>query len=135
MRSFGKCESVTVNPLIPVKAKHCCITFQNPNRTKVRYIKIDDCVITKGLRCDWLLINEKHHEHYVELKGSDVRHAFEQIEETIKQVGENTDQRKAWVISTRSPLLSPEIQKQQLIFRKKYKVAVLVKNINHTADI
>lgn len=55
----------------------------NNDLNDVYHYKIDGGVITFGLRCDYLLWNEtKHHIYFIELKGSDIKHALDQIEET-----------------------------------------------------
>ena len=133
--SFGECEKIVRHPLIIVEEKRAKLIFRNSNRSRVRHIRIDDCVITVGPRCDYLLINQQGIEHYVELKGSDVRRAFQQIEETIKQVGVNTQQRKAFIISTSCPMHGTEIQQKQKDFKKKYHTKLILMHTNDETDI
>lgn len=133
--SFGNCEHIDDRPLIIVKENRCKITFRNPSRLQIRRIHIDGCVITEGLRCDYLLINRDAVEHYTELKGSDVRHALQQIEATIRAVGVNSNQRKAFIISTRCPLMTTEIQQKQKYFKKNYNATLVIKNFAHEVDI
>lgn len=56
----------------------------NENRKRVRHYKIDGCVIRDdSTRCDYLLINEdQRYAYLIELKGSDIEHALEQLETT-----------------------------------------------------
>ena len=55
----------------------------NSNRVYVTHYKIDGIVLTKGSRCDYLLINEELRIAYlIELKGSDLVKAAEQLEAT-----------------------------------------------------
>lgn len=57
----------------------------NINNDFVTHYKIDDVVISKGIRCDYLLINEdKRRAYLIELKGSDLVKAAEQLEATEK---------------------------------------------------
>ena len=65
------------------KSKMC---FSNPNRRKVKKILVDNCLITEGKRCDFLLIDHNEVEHFVELKGNQVEYACTQIIETIKKI-------------------------------------------------
>ncbi len=59
------------------------ITFESSE--KIQRIKIDGCQITSGKRCDYLIIcNEEW--HYVELKGTAIKDAFEQIGSTIEVI-------------------------------------------------
>ena len=58
-------------------------TGNNSNRLDVTHYKIDGIVLTKGSRCDYLLINEELRIAYlIELKGSDLVKAAEQLEAT-----------------------------------------------------
>lgn len=55
----------------------------NPDRAYVTHYKIDGIVIKSGRRCDYLLLNEESHIAYlIELKGSDLVKAAEQLEAT-----------------------------------------------------
>lgn len=55
----------------------------NVEKSHVTHYKIDGVVITKGDRCDFLLINEdKQTAYLIELKGSDLVKAARQLETT-----------------------------------------------------
>lgn len=94
MRDFGKCEEIRKDTQIVIKdvgSKNSRSKFriQNPQKTKVRVIQVDDCVITKGKRCDYLLVLSDNQELYIELKGSKVSYAVEQILADIPQLTES----------------------------------------------
>lgn len=63
----------------------------NNNKNSVFQYKIDGDIISTTSperRCDYLLENEtKRTVYLIELKGTDVQHAVEQIEATIKKFG------------------------------------------------
>ena len=69
-KDITKCEHSAVNT-------DCC---------DVRQYQIDGKVITgKEERCDWLVLNDdKKDAYYIELKGSDIKKAIAQIENTEK---------------------------------------------------
>ena len=51
-------------------------------------MKVDGCAIKTGQKCDDLLISQdEHEEHFVELKGVDIMHAIDQLEQTILKIG------------------------------------------------
>lgn len=62
---------------------------RNKDRDKVFHFKIDGDIIpslSPDLRCDYLLENEtKQNAYLIELKGTDVSHAVDQIEATINR--------------------------------------------------
>lgn len=63
----------------------------NPTQKVICKIRIDDCLITQGNKCDYLAIKCLKNDndilidslYFIELKGSDLKHAINQIEETI----------------------------------------------------
>ncbi len=111
------------------------IIFDNPNKKEVVVITVDGCQITDGIRCDFLVL-EGSDEYFIELKGEDIKHAFEQLRRTISLLGNKTcTKRNSFVISSRSPLSSAEIQNMRLLFRKHYQSDLLVKNSNLTIRI
>jgi hypothetical protein len=72
---------------------------------------VDGCAIDdQGLRCDnaYELDNE---EHFIELKGSDISHAVEQIKRSISLLSSTSDIVYAEIVSPRSRLIGNDIQK------------------------
>ncbi len=132
MPDFGKCEHSDRRRRIPLAEKRCNMFFINPKGLKVRRIVVDGCAITDGPRCDWLIITRDAVEHYVELKGSDVKHALEQIEETIKQISADARccPKLAFVISRRMPLLGTDLQNRSHRFKKQYNAVLRVEHPN-----
>jgi hypothetical protein len=81
----------------------------NPMQRKVEQIEVDNCAITEGCRCDWLVRLDdatSREEIYVELKGSDILHAVDQLEATIKRLSVNAKHfpKRCLVASSRGTL-------------------------------
>jgi len=59
--------------------------FRNPakGRIKVRIVKVDGGMITSGVRADYVVAHPEIADVIVELKGSDVARAIEQIGATV----------------------------------------------------
>lgn len=134
MKNFGNCEETTKDSKIVIKdagSKNSRSKFrlENPKKTQVRIIAVDDCVIKEGKRCDYLVILENNQEIYIELKGSKVAYAVEQITATIPQVTADKSQLKlGFISSTRCPMTSPEIQKLKRIAKTKHSLKLTIKN-------
>ena len=68
----------------------CTHVGNNVERNKVRQFKVDGEVLKSGYadsRCDYILLNdEKESSYYIELKGSDLKKAIQQIEDTIDMI-------------------------------------------------
>lgn len=142
MKSFPGCEKEKTDKQIVLQETKSKITFLNPNSIKVRKIRVDGCVIqdNESLRCDYLLIlslDNQEIEIYVELKGSDVKHAVEQLESTIKTLSDNFQKKKklCFVVSTRVPRQGTDIQGIQTRFKKNFNASFRVKSGQDTYDL
>lgn len=124
------CLSRSNDTKIKCEEKSRKIVFTNTKKLTVDKILVDGCQITDGSRFDYL-IKLENREYFVELKGQDLRHAFEQLKNSITLLGQSTClDRSSYVISSRSPLASSEIQVARLRFLRYYKSDLIVKNNN-----
>jgi hypothetical protein len=137
MCQFGRCETTVTQSRVSLSERRSKITFLNPEQRSVRRVQVDGCAITDGMRCDYLLIDHTGHEHYVELKGSDVSHALDQIMRSIEQlsVEARTHPKSSYVSSTRCPLFSTDIQCHKLKFKRFYNSSLQIRNGAYEVDI
>lgn len=105
------------------------VCFYNPNRQICKCVQVDGCAITVGIRCDNMLTShDERCEYFVELKGTDVKHAIEQLRVSIQTLGEFTDNRSAYVVSTNvAPALTTTIQRAKRDFRTKLQAELIIK--------
>ena len=67
-------------------------------------------------------------EYYIELKGSDVPHAIDQLRATIMKLGGTPTQRMAIVACTKvAPHITTQIQKAKKEFRSRFNSLLLIK--------
>lgn len=139
MKSCLGCEEYKDDKKIVLSENRSKLTFLNPKRDKIRIIKVDGCAIVdnKTLRCDYLLVPTNKVEIYVELKGSKIKHAVEQIESTIRLLSDNPQKIKklCFVVSTRVPKLTTTIQQLKIKFSKHYNASLIVNNTPDTYDL
>lgn len=134
MKDFGECEQINKNSQIVLsdagsKNKQSKFRLDNRKKAKIRVIRVDDCAIKQGLRCDYLVILPNNLEIYVELKGKDVEHAVKQLESSIKQLTDSFFAEKlCFIASTRCPITSPQIQKFKKNFKRRFNAKLTVKN-------
>jgi len=138
-KRFPECEKIVSDKRITRKENQSQIIIENPNQFKVCVVQVDGCAIKEGLRCDYLVIPDQQDikkviEIYIELKGSKILHAIEQLEATIKKLSYDPakQEKVCIIISTRCPLTTPEIQKFKLRFKKTYNAKLEVKNMTYT---
>ncbi len=143
MRNFQDCKTVSSDPNIVVsdpssRNNRSKFRLHNPTRASIRVVQVDDCVVKEGIRCDYLLVLPSEQEVYIELKGSDVKHAVEQIAKSIDLLACNCHPviKLCFIASTRCPINSTEIQNLKKKFRQKYNAQITIKNgeITHTYD-
>jgi hypothetical protein len=139
MKSLPECEEYRCDKKIVLQENKSKITFLNPNEDKILTIKVDGCAISDNetLRCDYALIPSDEVEIYVELKGSDIVHAVEQIKSTIRLLSDNPQKIKklCFVVSTRVPRQTTNIQQLQSQFKKNFNASFRVKNIQDEYDL
>lgn len=109
------------------------ITISNSNKRELTVNCVDGCKITEGIRCDWLLVdNETQREVFIELKGKDVSHAVDQLKASIDILSKGRRETKyGYVICTRSPLNSTDIQMLQKTVLRSHQMKLRVKAGRH----
>lgn len=136
---LDKCsEKISYKNILIEEKKSSKIIFTNENLIEVTKIQVDDCLDIQGVKCDWLLIiNEPYIEIYIELKGSDVEHAFAQIENTIKIVSKNYKivLKYCYIITTICPINSAQIQVKAKSFKSKYNAVLRIKKTGCNENI
>lgn len=125
----GICVKDCVDANIVFEQNRRRVCFYNPNRQICKCVQVDGCAITEGIRCDNMLTShDERCEYFVELKGTDVKHAIEQLRVSIQTLGEFTDDRSAYVVSTNvAPALTTTIQRAKRDFRTKLQSELIIK--------
>ena len=106
------------------------VIFENGKRRDVDQIEVDDCAIVDGFRCDWLVnVDKTQQSIFVELKGSNVPHAVEQLTRAHDQLREIRKAKVTWIVSSqRCPLTSTEVQSLTIKLRKHKAVSLILRN-------
>lgn len=78
----GCCEIVS-HSKIKFEEKKSSVVFRNPDNHEFERCEIDGCLITTGIRCDKLLRRPNVCSLFIELKGTDLEHAKNQLAQTI----------------------------------------------------
>lgn len=101
------------------------LTIHNPNSYSVIKTRVDGCMIVNGPRCDFMMeiVDSRYNgvrEYYIELKGTDLTKALDQILATEKILAKQREGlKKGFIICNRSPESSTENQKLKFKARKK----------------
>ena len=89
-KAFKRCFEFQheARKIVPFKDKgRSTYIYINRSSAHLAKYRVDGCLMTDGVKCDYLLLNcEKKQAYFIELKGSDVIHAIEQIDRSIDQL-------------------------------------------------
>jgi len=82
------CNYYTANRIVSVSENKRTFKIINNSSHNINKVIVDGCYIATGSKCDFLFEIINNHSNiidvfYVELKGSDIPHAIEQLENTI----------------------------------------------------
>lgn len=62
---------------------------KNDARKEVTGLRVDGCLITEGIKCDFLLLvcgKPRNNAYFVELEGADREHGYEQLLQSINKL-------------------------------------------------
>ena len=127
---MSKCREASSNKIYTFKEQRSSLTLINKDQVASVKIHVDGCEIDdNGIRCDYLHL-AKEIEMYIELKGQDLAHAMDQIIRTIGLLSKDVrNQAKiSYIICTRSPLTSTEIQIYDRQFRARFNSRLIIKS-------
>ena len=87
-----ECASCNQKGIITAKEKKCTYRLINKSDKRFCKVKIDGCYIKEGKKCDYLIIDcERNDFYFIELKGSHLLTAIEQISQTISYFANDLD--------------------------------------------
>lgn len=87
-----ECASCNRNQIATAREKGRTYRLNNKSRKRLCKVKIDGCYVKEGRKCDYLIIDcEQNDFYFIELKGSHLLTAIEQIGQTISYFENNLD--------------------------------------------
>ncbi len=139
LKNYLNCSINSNEKLIVFKDKRTPRKLIIENKSKLNIIKItiDGGLLPQSIqKCDFMLYIPKgcmHKEIYIELKGSNIKHAVDQIRSTINYLIKNTysiqkkNKRKGYIIGSRIPSADTSVQKHKINMKKEYNLELIVK--------
>ncbi|MBV7569663.1 hypothetical protein [Pseudomonas sp. PDM27] len=131
------CIVPTKNPILTFEEQKSVLQVVNKARRQLERHQVDGCLIVNGIKCDWLLVDSvSGREIYIELKGSDIKHAVDQICATVAALTKNVkDIKLGYVICTKCPLDSTAVQRLKKSVLMSHKIKLKVQKTVHREDI
>lgn len=130
---YKDCRQLRANKIIVVEENKKKFTVNNPDKKEVYQVEVDGCLIPKeALKCDYLfeINNPISAVFYIELKGNDVKHAYEQLIATVEfcKSKHQTTIRECHIVHSSSPKISSTTQ----ILKKRLKDKYGIISLTHT---
>jgi hypothetical protein len=129
---YKNCRQLKTDKIIVVEENKKKFRINNSNQKEIYQIKVDNCLITEGYKCDYLfeVENPITKVFYVELKGKDIKHAFEQLIATVEFCNSSHQKslRECHVVMSSSPKFSTTAQ----VIKKRLKDKYGIESFNHT---
>lgn len=131
------CVVSTDNAILTFSEKKSTFQVINAERRKLEKHQVDGCLIVDGIKCDWLLVDsETGKEIYIELKGSDIKHAVDQICSTVNALTRDLKGVKlGYVICTKCPLDSTSVQRIKKAVLLSHRIRLRIQKTIHREDI
>lgn len=137
---FDKCTVCTTESKIVLKERKSTFEIENSNNIEVKKIQVDGCLIPDQYeKCDWIieLKNPVQKAFFIELKGCKLAKAISQLISTLLLTNETyaNHKKECFIVTTRVPRTSPEIQRKRKELYKHTGTTLIVKNRKYTIKI
>lgn len=133
---ISRCNSVSANNIVSVSENKRVFRIKNNSALTVNKVQVDGCYITTGLKCDFLFeiietrdsIENIKNVFYVELKGSNVTHAIDQLEATINNCRTIHNQivKECYIVASKFPSAGTSSQVLKKKFIKKNNIQLFI---------
>jgi len=125
-----ECTTTTKEKQVCVKENKRTFSINNPDNRLIDKVRVDGCIYKDNStkRCDWLFhIRSIKKSVFVELKGKNVSHAYEQLSETINAMAKTGWASECFIICSRVPRQGPSVQALKKSMKKLHSADLKVK--------
>lgn len=129
MPEFNDCTSIHTDQAIRLPDCGKVLVLKNPARRKVSRIRFDGCVLKNATAADYVIGIELGLDLIVELKGKNVEHAIDQIENSathLKHVKSNISPKLGVIYCKQVPAGSSSINKKRESLFKKHGIRLKI---------
>lgn len=136
--SNNSCTTTVSDKILVFKDKNpkskSIFIINNAEQRQIERHEVDGCLIkgSESKKCDWLAVDVKTKiEVYIELKGEAVADGVKQLCASVEQLSKEKKAKKlGYIICSRSPLTSAEIQKKAKQVLQSHQLILRVKPSN-----
>jgi hypothetical protein len=121
------CTRIIDHSFVKVEQKNKKAIFINNERSLYEVTDIDNCLITDGQRCDYMVTKMSSVSALIELKGSDINHACRQLlviveHEAVKPL--LADKLGFLIVCKRYPGFDTTVSRAKNTIAKRYKAGL-----------
>lgn len=135
--SCGGCRVETTDSNVKVEEGGKKANFLNQARATFSRTRVDGCLKQQSIAADFVVSKKGVGDVIVELKGTDVNHAMEQIFATARFMFSCTEKRgpiAGLVVCSQYPRIDTKVQRLKLQFAKEFKSPIHVVTRNENYD-
>lgn len=127
------CKTSVNDSIIKLQENNAVAKFNNQSRVTATKVQVDGCEMNGSgeIRCDYLLYADKR-INFIELKGTDVKHAIEQLKASLRyfDISKNESREVYAYVVCRNvrPLLNTHIQNSIALMYRNQRVNLIVRN-------
>jgi len=127
-----RCNTLNINKIVSVSENKRVFKIVNNTANNINKVQVDGCFIIDGAKCDWLFEITQNdmisNVFYVELKGSDIPHAIEQLEATIQHCKplHNKYKKESYIVASKFPKSGTSSQVLKKKFLSKNKIQLFI---------
>lgn len=130
---MSKCTTNSKQKIFVYQENRSKLTVYNAAQIDSYSTKVDGCSSKppdNQPKCDFKHDVLERFELYIELKGQDIKHAVEQIINTVIHLSQEPKKfpKFGFIVCTRNPLSSTEIQQYQHKLMKEYNMKLTIKS-------
>jgi hypothetical protein len=124
--NISHCSECNNNKIVKVKENGKEFIVNNNSQKLITKIKIDNCLIIEGKRCDWLLEIDSPCSLalYIELKGKNIEQAYDQLLSTLNhsylQKRHKESKKECYIVASRVPKAGTNVQVYQARLKQSH---------------
>lgn len=137
---FTKCRISKKHKKICVCENNRKFCIDNRNEILIGQVTVDGCLLNDDTeKCDFLFeLASKSEVYYVELKGSNIQKAYNQLVTTYKickKAHKSFNTKRSFIVASRVPRSGPKVQELKIKMMKSFSMQLSVATNSHTVVV
>ena len=131
-QSVEQCTDPCRKPRLSLRERASVVTIVNVRKRRLHKIRVDGCLFEASdpeKRCDFLInVADLSRSIIVELKGSDLDAALEQLAESHRLLDEFRHSKVTWIVSCQSTPKTTTKTQNELVRKRKAGITIVIRD-------